>query len=146
MMTWGPTPKAIAFARAVIGGQQFAAAIKQKGRSKSCIVMVRGAPPRSTQIGEVQRFYKFRPPWVRPEPYAHILNLADVRWFKVTGHNRKLDSAPEVSKAYWEDPAGNLRWCESIIPTPVGLVPTLDGREETWQVMHIDPDFCSRLY
>ena len=144
-MTWGPTLAALPYARAVIGGQAFTIAKKQRGKSNASVVMTRVIPAGATHFGELQQFYKFRPPWVKPSARAQTLNVADIAWFKNVGQNRRLDNAPEVSKTFWNDPSGNLRWCESIIPTPIALVPHL-SKQDRWQVMHIDPDFCSRDY
>ena len=149
-MTWGPTLAAMPFARAVIGGQSFRIAKRQQSRSSDSLVMTRAAYSNAAQFGELLQFYKFRPPWVRPETEqqatsAETVNIAHVRWYRTLGLNRKLDNAPEVSRSFWDDPNGILRWCESPGSTPIALVPHL-SKADRWQVMHVDSDFCSRAY
>ena len=126
-------PFAGAYDRAEIAGVPFACEkIQQKAKSKTCTVMVRASGGQLV-IGQVRMFLKWIPPWGTSGGDA--LEIADVQWYGAKGRNARLFNAPQVSKAFQNDPAGNLCMVEEIIPSHVCLVPHLHHSDQ-WQVLH----------
>lgn len=146
--TRGPPLHAFAFDRATIKAHTIACArVEEQKASKSSIIMIRipGAPGTgAVQFGQVQQFYEWVPPWEPPNS-TFKLSFADVRWFQNKPATEALFKAPVVSRAFWDDPSGNLWRCENIVPTFIGLVPHYRDRE-AWQVVHTDKDFTTREY
>lgn len=143
--TWGPHTAGKQYDRAVVNGHKFSSKrISKRAKANNSIIMIRpeGNPP---QFGEVQAFYEFVPPWAMSQPHGAALSIADVQWFENKGRNGELFDAPQVTRVFKDDPAGNLWRCENIIPTYVALVPHL-SKDEWWQVIHVDVDFTTREY
>ncbi len=114
-----------------MNGHKFASKrISKRTKAINSIIMIRpeGSEP---HFGEVLSFYDVSPPWAMDSSLDSGLSIADVQWFENVGRNSDLFSAPQVTRAFKDDPSGNLWRCENIIPTFVGLMPHL-SRGDWW--------------
>ena len=137
--------------RAKVRGIAFACERLQRStKVKSCVVMSRIAwrnPAHGpVRVGKVQRFFKYQPPWVSLEDDFR-LHVVAVDWMKPYNCTPELNRAPVVSREVCLScVSGNFVRAEDIIPTYICLVPTLDRRQDRWQVLHTDCSFTTKEY